>query len=353
MQNKINEYLGFSKDNPFNSQIKMFCHYDRLYEYFKYGDTYPIFMEINLTDKCNLECEWCISDNRTYTDTLDTATLKTFMKDFKKCGGKAITFSGGGEPTLHKDFTELVNYAKKIGLELGLMTNGFFSKKLVPIIGDNFKWCRISLDTVNKEKYLKWKKKDAVDRILDNIKELYKYPLKLGVNCNVSMEMSVEDIENLINTTINMCEYLQFRPILPRFFKDEEIKLNMDVWNHLEKYKDNSKINFSYDKFKDLSSNNFFPFESCEGHYFSPILNANGDICVCMYHPNDSRFVFGNINENNFIDIWNSKERTEKIDNLRKLDYYNECQVCCKLFELNKLVEFIKNPNPNSDINFL
>jgi radical SAM protein with 4Fe4S-binding SPASM domain len=133
------------------------------------------------------------------------------------------------------------------------------------------------------------------------------------------------------------------------------VNLNDAVWTYLNAIEDKSKINLSMDKFKDLGGENeLFPFHSCEGHFFSPILDASGDINVCMYHPNDDRFNFGNINKNNLMDIWNGEKRQQVISFLRsKLDYCSECQVCCKLYELNKFIEFIKYPNPKLDINFL
>lgn len=350
MQNK---YPEFVKDNPFASQAKLLCHMDRLNEYFTTGDTTPIFMEINLNDFCNLKCKWCISENIPKNTELNFDSAVKYFKDFKVLGGKAVTFSGGGEPTTHTKFKELVHSAKDAGLELGLMTNGVFNHNKVELIADNFEWVRVSLDTVNKIKYEAWKGVDAVDIVIRNIKSMNALGLKVGVNCNISNDYSVEDVEELISTIKNHCNYIQFRPVLPRYFKNETIEINTEVWNYLKEYYSNSpNINFSFDKLNDMSGNNLFPFTSCEGHFFSPILNANGDVCVCMYHLGDSDYVFGNINDNSFIDVWNSEKRKEIIQKVRTVDYKNKCQVCCKLTEINKLVEFFSKKEID-DINFL
>ena len=61
---KINSnYMGYVGENPFGSQAKLLCHWDRLDSYLKTGDTTPIFMEINPTNVCNLRCKWCINEN--------------------------------------------------------------------------------------------------------------------------------------------------------------------------------------------------------------------------------------------------------------------------------------------------
>lgn len=350
--NNLNKYVEFSKDNPFGTQSKMLFHLDRINSYMISGDTFPIFMEVSLTDRCNLKCKWCIAENRgDSTKSLQIESLLKFISDFKRLGGKALTFSGGGEPTLYPFFEIATLKAVENQVELGLMTNGFFSKKLIPIIGDNFRWVRISLDTLNKDTYTKCKGVDAVDIVVSNIKELRNHNCKVGINCNIGENISIEDIKEIIGL-VDFSDYIQFRPILPRYFKNENIQINEEVWNFLKEL-NHPKVNISVDKFKDLNNQNLFPFETCEGHFFSPILNSDGDIKVCMYHPTDSRFSFGNIHQNSLEEIWSSQQRKDSIQFIRNLDYKKNCQMCCKLFELNKFIDFIKNPSMSLDINFL
>src|SRR4051794_2660932 len=48
--------------NPFGTQAKVvFGHFDRLAELRLTGDTFPVLVEVNLTNYCNLACRWCIS----------------------------------------------------------------------------------------------------------------------------------------------------------------------------------------------------------------------------------------------------------------------------------------------------
>lgn len=353
----MNKYLEFSNNNPFGTQAKMLYHLDRVQQYKETGDTFPIFMEVNLTDVCNLRCSWCISDNRLDKDDknsyLPLEPLKHFVKQFSENGGKALTWSGGGEPTLYKHFKEITEYAKGCGLELGLMTHGGFSEKLLDVISKNFRWIRMSLDTLNGEKYKEWKGLDLTDKIKHNIDALKESNVKIGVNVNVNSDMPVSDISDIIEYCYDKVSYIQFRPILPRYFRNESVKINEVVWDFLKDLKNDPKINLSFDKFYDLKKEQAFPFKSCEGHFFSPILDASGDIKVCMYHPNRNEFSFGNIKENTFVEIWKSERRKEAIEFVRKVDYASNCQMCCKLCELNKFVDFVNNVNDNMDINFL
>lgn len=348
------EYPRFKGDNPFASQAKMLLHLDRVNEWQMTGDCSPIFMEINLTSKCNLACEWCISENFRSSDTIDAEKLLSVLDEFASMGGQAVTFSGGGEPTMHPAFEMLADRAR-IPLQLGLMTNGVYEDDYNSIISDDFQWVRFSLDTVDGKKYKKWKGRDEVKTVLKNIRLLHEGrsdKLRIGVNCNVNMEHTPKDIRELIWTVEDQCDYIQFRPVLPRYFKGETIQMNEKVWAYLSKI-NHPKINLSDDKVRDLHSKTLFPFRECMGHFFSPIINANGDVSVCMYHPDDKRFVFGNIYEKSFVEIWASKRRFEVIRDLKKIDYAKECQVCCKLTELNRFLDFVSHPDEMRDVNFL
>lgn len=353
-----NQYVRFSGANPFASQAKILLHHDRLNEYLTTGDTSPIFMEVGLTDKCNETCYWCITENG--RDNIAGAEIKiepleAFLYEFAGMGGKAITYCGQGEPTKYPAFERAVLTAVSANLELGLMTNGVYPERYNDVIGPNFQWIRISLDTLDEEKYKQWKGVDGVRVIRRNILALEKHPVKVGLNCNVGPNITVDMIKALVAYTDDTAAvaYLQFRPILPRYYKTETGLLNDEVWQYLDTLKDNPRIYLSNDKREDLESGNLFPFRSCEGHFFEPILTAKGEVKVCTYHPTNSDLTFGSIYDNSFSEIWKSEQRQQAIKAVRTLDYKNRCQVCCKLSEPNRLLDFLKHPAETNDINFL
>ena len=255
-----NNYTKFEGRNPFSSQAKLVLHFDKMYQYLSRGDVDgPIFMEVGLTDKCNMECEWCITENgrdNQYGRSLEIGTLKKYLKDFSSLGGKAITYAGQGEPTYYKDFEEAVLYAKDVGFKLGLMTNGVYKKKYTELIGDNFEWIRISLDTINDSSYKEWKKVDGVKIVKRNIELLRGFPVKVGVNCNVGENITISHVKELIE----WCErepgvsYLQFRPVLPRYYKKDEVgykkngvvDINDEVWRYLLKSHSDDSFKISF-----------------------------------------------------------------------------------------------------------
>ena len=349
---------------PYGVKNKILLHMKRVADYLKYDTCKPVCCEINLTDLCPLKCEWCISENVKVGNTIDTKTAKKFLKQFKELGGKAVTFSGGGEPTFHPDFPEIAAYGRKVGLDIGLLTNGVYPEAYSECIG-LFNWVRFSLDTINQEKYKAWKGSDQVVKVLGNINALKDYPVRVWVNVNVNTEHTIDDIKNLIRYMPIAAEGIQFRPVMPRFFMDEEFKHNREVEKFilsgdLKRYinsfygsSNSIKFTLSEEKWRDYGKNDLFDFKYCDGHNLTPVFNSNGDFAVCMYQLTDNRFTFGNLHYDSLQKIWGSERRKWIIGFVRGVDYKNKCQTCCRLAETNKLLSFLKWSDKPDDVNFI
>ena len=97
----------------------------------KGAKTYDLHLMWDLHHKCNFHCSYCSPGlNNGSVDLLRIDDLKGLIdrvvSHYKGVlGYKNILFSfTGGEPTLWKDFQELIVYAHEKGIHLGLTTNG-------------------------------------------------------------------------------------------------------------------------------------------------------------------------------------------------------------------------------------
>ena len=54
---------------------------------------------------------------------LSTDETQSLLKKFSQYGGQVVTFTGG-EPTLRPDFIAIVQFAKEIGLQVCVLSNG-------------------------------------------------------------------------------------------------------------------------------------------------------------------------------------------------------------------------------------
>ncbi len=348
------KYLQVKSNNPFNSQAKMLFHTDKLNEYLKTGDTTPILIEVNLSNKCPLKCKWCISGYSHRGEVIRARQLLRFLKEYKDVGGKAVTWSGGGEPTTHPDFIKILRETKKIGLNQGLMTCGVYPIEYNRIIENCCDWVRFSVDTADNLRYQEIKGVCALDGVTKNLRDIDKDKIRVGVNANFPAEygyMAETNKLKMLNNSLGKT-YLQIRPVLPRKGLNEtEKEIVKSQIEYLKCMDGEDHITISWDKFYDLlKDNNGQEYTKCRGHIFEPVLDANGDLCVCMYFLKDDSFVFGNIYKHSFKEIWNSVRRRGVKDmcdgiNLKK------CQVACKCNELNKFLHFLDNGI--EDVNFI
>lgn len=94
---------------------------DFLYEYFQKKPT--IFgMHMEVTSRCNERCIHCYQ-TRDAKHTMDLAFAKDVMDQLKQMGTVSLTISGG-EPFLHPQFMEILNYARNCDFVVSILTNG-------------------------------------------------------------------------------------------------------------------------------------------------------------------------------------------------------------------------------------
>lgn len=129
----------------------------------------PYTIEIELTNYCNAHCVFCpnntskrqkgfIDKNKLYAFLKKQAKLKKdnwFNKRFKTLDFPKIVYAGLGEPLLHPDFLEIVEYTKNLGFVVEIVTNGQLLKrktmdKLIELGLDSL---AISLHSVNGKIY--------------------------------------------------------------------------------------------------------------------------------------------------------------------------------------------------------
>jgi len=81
--------------------------------------------DIKIGFGCNNHCQFCVQgDKRNFCFHKEKEEIKDSLREAYKYGSDEVVFTGG-EPTLHPDFLELIEYAKKLGFkEIQIQTNG-------------------------------------------------------------------------------------------------------------------------------------------------------------------------------------------------------------------------------------
>jgi radical SAM protein with 4Fe4S-binding SPASM domain len=83
----------------------------------------PYRMDIALTYRCQNDCRHCYVGRDRNMESLPPDDWKKVLRKLWDTGIPHVCFTGG-EPTLHPDLAELVEFAEELGLVTGLLTNG-------------------------------------------------------------------------------------------------------------------------------------------------------------------------------------------------------------------------------------
>ena len=109
----------------------------------KHGKILPRHMQIGPTSRCNLDCPFCSCKNRSQTE-LSLGQLKEIVDIASSLKTVGFTVTGDGEPLLHPEINEFIEYAVIHGIKIGLVSNGLKLTELDSSIVPMITWARIS-----------------------------------------------------------------------------------------------------------------------------------------------------------------------------------------------------------------
>lgn len=346
--------MSFLKANKVLYQTDSFCEWD------KTGDTSaPVTVKIDLTNVCNHDCPGCIDFDLIANDNnqLSLQQLEKTLPELKQMGVKAINYTGGGEPTTHKDFAEIVKKTNENGLEVGLICNGSrFHKIPMNEILHMFTWIRISLDAYDEETHKRTHgEKAKFSQTVENIKQLVE--IKKQQKCDTTIGAGFitnqhADMDRNIDKFVSMCrdwgvDYAQLRPSFGFLFDYKSISSKewKNIFKELKKYEtDKFKVYIDEKKFEKIHSGDTKRnYSYCHAQSFkSTTISATGHVYICCSLSGRPEGYIGNIKDKSFSEIWNGRQRRETLDKLS----VKKCPALCVGDNLNEFLENYKNNKP-------
>lgn len=277
---------------------------------------------IEITNVCNLNCSFCIKDNR----IRKSMSVYEFENILKKIDSYTdyIYLHVKGEPLIHNNLDEILSLTSKYNKYVNITTNGVFLKDKVDILKKykNIRQINISLHSENnKTNYI-----EDIMEAVDNLKNIF----------IVYRFWTLKD--NKLDT--KMLEYLD--KIKEKYFITDEVYNTIIKGNNV---KINNNIYINKDKefeWPSLSNDYYNERGFCYGLKNQIGILVDGTITVCCL---DS---FGVSNLGNiFVDDIETIMNSEKVKNIikgfndRKV-YLDICRHCSYKERFNKNIEEIK-----------
>lgn len=266
---------------------KIYYYLDQIEKLRKGEFVPPISCEIDPSNNCNLKCNFCMFGKwrETHHENLDLNLYIEAIGSLHKMGTASITFTGGGEPLMNPYYNIMANIAKKLGFQIGLITNGVLLNKVENI--EDYSFIRVSLDAYNREDYKKVKGADQFDHVLQNIIEALKINNAIGISYVVGPHNN-KDLYKAETLSDKLgAAYIQIKPSY--------------INNSGEIFTD-----FDYPGGKSIETRRYLPEDNipCTIAGLVGIIGANGDVYYCCQGRGVKRLTLGNLKEKSFERIW-------------------------------------------------
>lgn len=286
-----------------------------------------------------------------FPDEVNTLMAKRIVNQVYDFGASWLGISGG-DPLRRKDLFEIAEYAKSIGLNVSIISDGRLMDEAVfeNIIKNEIR-VSISIDGTQANNDL-IRGKGAYQSAVSAIERLSRERM---LNCLVytfanvshsSTNINMEDITHVLDLAAEYnARWVIYHSFIPYSNKKEELRVSPSpqqyewVFNKLfdlrSKYKGKPEVNVYCPFFARVAKqrgladfdrwfNNFFLGRCFFGRFMS--IAENGDIIPCSY--NDT-FRFGNLGTKSLKEIWNEIETSEFLSKIRDKDALKgKCGIC-------------------------
>ena len=236
-----------------------------------FGRTFP-YIRLSITDVCNFKCGYCLpngyfkQENKPGFLTLDE--ISNLVSALSELGVSKIRLTGG-EPTVRKDFFDILKNIKSKGKinNLVMTTNGYKLNQIADqLIKDGINGINISIDSLDRNKFKEITGHDRLPQILEGIKILQDKGFA-NIKVNAVLLKNINDSEadfdsweqfvkeNAIDfryielmQTGDSLEYFRKYHVGASVFKNYLIKKN---WNEVARVADaGPSINFVHSNYK-------------------------------------------------------------------------------------------------------
>lgn len=341
-----------------NPKDKIFWHLEEINQLKQTGKSNaPINVEIDLTNRCNLGCDWC---HFAYThtkgplansakpdgfidvgDVFDWELLNDVLVQLRQQGVKSITWTGGGEPTLYYEFNKAIKAAQLIGLDQGIYTNGTrLDQEKAKLLKEYCTFVYISLDECNAEDYEQSKGVNQFHKAIEGIKNLVDAvgTATIGVGFLLH-ERNYTKYPQMIDLAKSLgVDYCQFRPTINYDQNNPSAAIEHPTWiNYLPTV--NLK-NVVFDKERFLQYQNWLGhgYTTCYWSALQTVITPNGKVWRCVNKRGYEDALLGDLTQESFASIWERSGVASVVD--------SKCRVMCRGHIANQTLDkLMKEPD--------
>lgn len=260
----------------------------------------PKSLKIELSSKCNLQCDFCYNKNSARKSFLDFSDYEKIIKEAAELGIEQVGLLFLGESTLYPQLVQAIKLAKekyKIPYVFlttnGVLMSGPLMRDICETGLDSLKW---SINHPTAISFYEHTKVNAFDTVVKNIRDTYNYVKQNNLPIKLYASSAVYDVNNVEDRM--------------KWFVEVYVKPYVDEHYFFEI---NNQGGLIKDSHFQCDSCNRLPIVPCPRLFNNSYITSDFKVAYCCAAFND-KFIVGDLHENSFMEIWNS----EKMRKLRK-----------------------------------
>lgn len=294
----------------------------------------PMSIAIEPTTSCNLRCPECPSGLRSFTRPTGMLQSELFKKTIDELADTLsyLTFYFQGEPYLHPQFLELVQYAASRKIYTATSTNAHYltdemAKKTIESGLDRL---IISIDGTTQETYEAYRIGGKLDKVIDGAMNIvrWKKELKSLTPFVVFQFLVVKPNEHQVDAVHKLAKEIGIDYVALKTAQIYDYKNGSELIPTIDKYSRYQKMgDGTYSIKNELLSHCWKMWQSC-------VITWDGKVVPCCFDK-DAHYVMGDLTQQSFKEIWQS----EKYNSLRAsiLRSRNEIEMCKNCTEGTKV----------------
>lgn len=294
----------------------------------------PMSIAIEPTTSCNLRCPECPSGLRSFTRPTGMLQSELFKKTIDELADTLsyLTFYFQGEPYLHPQFLELVQYAASRKIYTATSTNAHYltdemAKKTIESGLDRL---IISIDGTTQDTYEAYRVGGKLDKVIEGAKNIirWKKQLKSITPFVVFQFLVVKPNEHQIEAVYKLAKEIGIDHVALKTAQIYDYKNGSELIPTIDKYSRYQKMgDGTYAIKNELLSHCWKMWQSC-------VITWDGKVVPCCFDK-DAHYVMGDLTQQSFKEIWQS----EKYNSFRAsiLISRNEIEMCNNCTEGTKV----------------
>lgn len=336
---------------------KLLKHADRIGAIQMGMNVSPVNVEIDLTNRCNLGCLGCHmahthtrgyhANKRTVSvgDVMDKALILRVLDEMNDAGVRSVTWTGGGEPTMHPDFGEIIT---RCPLPQGIYTNG---TRITPEMAQQIKlyaqWAYVSLDRPDRESYKAYKQTDNFEMAVEGVRNLVNASgnATIGIGFLLSRN-SWGDGWKMIELAESLgVDYVQFRPEIEFDPAVPQRPAHDNTWikaamQWLDGIKDRRGVQVDMTRFEMYRNWSRHPYKVCHWAQMQTVLTPDGRLWTCCNKRGFEGESWGDLTHEHFVDV---------VRRITARPVNEQCRVMCRGHIPNLTLDKILSPRIGHD----